>query len=1298
PFDVSTSGDNNVTIKLPEITAAGDVAVTVKYNGSDIYLPSTGVDEDGNEFKNIIVERQKVYITVETDVDSVYIGEDVIITGKLTDDMGNDLTNTLVMLNITGQANLIPVWTNSTGGYTYDYTTDTVGEIFVNATFTDYTNKYNNATNNTTFTVGKIPTNTSVAIVNTTLGNVTINVTVIDVYQKPVPNGTVYVYDEAYTDVIANGTVVNGFVESITIPVDKAGEVKVVVEYQEDVNYLASNATNETSGDEIITIDVTKIPTITSVEILNNTLGNVTIAVNVTNMTGELVSEGKVKVFDSDATEIANATLTGGRTTIKLPVQNSGQIKVVVEYQENDYYLASNATNKTTGEEKITIDVNPMDTSITVNATSPVKTLHNTTITGKLTDEYNNIIPKAEVTIKVDNQTIGVVKTDETGTYVINHTAPVGLHEVTVDYPGDKNHNPSNNTTTFEVVKQDPIINATIDDVKVGNNTVEVNLTDEDGNPIDDVDVVIKDEDGKVIGNGTVHDGKVEIDVPLEPGKQVLTVETIGDDNYNPATTTVEVEVPKYKTNVTVDPIENITVGNSTDITGVLKDEFNNTMPYANITLLVNDEEIQVKTDENGRYNYSYPADATGIYNVTVRYKGNDTHEPSQTNTTFEVVTRSVTIVVNPMDGIVEDNITIQANITDMYGLAVDKGEVLFKINGITLREGGKLTGNDTLRVPVSDGTAIYTFVATRELLGSKNITAVYIANDDYNENRTDGTTHANVTLRTAEIIISTNPERGNQKENITLIANVYDITHNLRNVRPIDDDASFVIFKVNGLTLKDDAGNALLVPVHNGIAQADYYIPAGMGGMKSNTGQYKDYNITAEYYHPDYYDVTNNSVFNINRADNVTFKVNNLGIVNRTLNVEADLVDKDGDNLVGENIVAVKINGLTLKDDEGNVITYPVKNGKVDLDIPLPDTFKEIKNITLVTGNREAYSNATLTTSNITTSPSKITITDITGIVEENITFSAYVTDEYDNPLSGGYVIFKLNGQILRKGGTIGGNNTILKIGVKGGWANYTMPANYKLINAVKLDAAYSGNANYDSSRASPSSKVNITLRIPHVVVTTIPNITRQSQILTITVNVTDWTHGESNIAPINSKSSYAILKINGITVKDKNNETVKLPIRNGSGEYKYNVPQAFGGINYPKSDLINYNVTAKYTHNDYYNGQNATVFNVEQSSTSITFNKVNYSSASGKISIQAQIKDYQNKTVKGDTKFNVKINGVTIKEDDSNAKMFISENGVINITVDSVSKNPTSITVVTQERCAYASTRTTTNNIVKT
>ncbi|RAP54192.1 MAG: hypothetical protein BZ137_03565, partial [Methanosphaera sp. rholeuAM130] len=66
--------------------------------------------------------------------------------------------------------------------------------------------------------------------------------------------------------------------------------------------YLSSKAINEsaidTPDEEVVIIDVTKIPTKTTVEVLNNTLGNVTIGVTVTNMTESPVETGEVYVKD----------------------------------------------------------------------------------------------------------------------------------------------------------------------------------------------------------------------------------------------------------------------------------------------------------------------------------------------------------------------------------------------------------------------------------------------------------------------------------------------------------------------------------------------------------------------------------------------------------------------------------------------------------------------------------------------------------------------------------------------------------------------------------------------------------------------------------------------------------------------------------------------------------------------------------------------------------------------------------------------------------------------------------------
>ena len=102
-------------------------------------------------------------------------------------------------------------------------------------------------------------------------------------------------------------------------------------------------------------------------------------------------------------------------------------------------------------------------------------------------------------------------------------------------------------------------------------------------NPVDDVPVVIKDENGTVIGEGTIVDGTVDITVPLGPGDHELTVETLETDDYEPNTATLPVSVPKFETELTVDPVEGATLGEDTTISGNLTDEYGNAIPNADI-------------------------------------------------------------------------------------------------------------------------------------------------------------------------------------------------------------------------------------------------------------------------------------------------------------------------------------------------------------------------------------------------------------------------------------------------------------------------------------------------------------------------------------------------------------------------------------------------------------------------------------------------------------------------------------------------------------------------------------------
>ncbi|MDO5825623.1 MAG: carboxypeptidase regulatory-like domain-containing protein [Methanosphaera sp.] len=1274
--------DSQGYYELNTTAEVGPHDVEVKYPGNGTYSPANEsttftVDKIGVDIDAEVVESNPINTTIKVDV---------------VDDDGNPVDGVKVTIK-DEDGNEIGTGILEDG--TVDITVPLGPGEHPLTIETEETDDYESSSEGLTVIVPKFDTELEVdPIEDVVLGeNAIIGGKLTDEYGNNITNAEIIITVNDGEEIPTTTDEYGNY--EITYPVDQLGENKVVVKYSGDDDH--ENATVET------TFNVGKIPTKTTVTVLNNTATNVTIGVKVTNTTAnkDSVTKGTVVVKDIDGNALVSQNLTNGEANITIPVDGSGKLLVQVEYQENDIYLASNATNESAAgkpTETITvIDVEAVDSNLTVSTDAPVKANESVTINGTLKDEYGNPIPNAPIDLSIDGEYVGNAITDDKGNYVFVTQPQTGDHTATVEYPGNETYNSANASTDFTVDKIALGTEANVTDTNPNNTTIQVNVTDEDGNPVDDVEVVIKDENGTVIGNGTVHNGTVNITVPLEPGNHDLTVETIPTDDYEPTTTDITVDVPKHNSTITPNPVKNTTYGNTTEISGKLTDEDGNPIPYADVTITVNGEEIPVQTDKNGVYNYTYPADTVGVNNVTVKYDGDDAHESTEVKSQFEVSKAGISIMVNPIKSYVEEEIILQANVTDANGDKITEGKVIFKINGVTLKEGGKLSGTTVLKVPVVDGVAKYTFTATKELISAKNITAVYIENEHYAENRTDGKTPANVSLRTAQVIASTQPEIGIQRQNITLVADIYDITHNLRDVRPINDAGSYVIFKVNGLTVKDSDGNVLKVPVVNGVAKTDYYIPNGMGGMKGNTGAYKNYTVTAVYHHPDYYDVRNTSNFNIEREDNVSFVVDDVKIDNRTVSIDANLVEADGDNLVGTNVVGVKINGLTLMDENGKPVLFNATNGVVDIDFKLPDNVKEVKNITLTTGNREAYGSATTTISKIAKQASVITVSPVTGIVEENITLSARVTDTYGNPVDGGYVIYKLNGQTLRKGGLLEGDNPIVKIGVKNGWANYTFVANNKLVSSKKIDAAYSGNANFNSSKTSTSSKVNITLRKAQVVVTATPIMAQQNKNIVFRINVTDKTHNKNNVAPINSVKSLATLKINGITLTDANNKTVQVSIRNGTGSYTYKIPQGVGGKVLGTDDYKNYTVVAHYTHPNYVDASNQTTYNIEQSTTSVQFYNVTFNQATKKITINAQIKDYQKNNVVGNTRFNIKVNGVTMKNESGDVIKYSSTDGKISLTIDSITSNPKEVMIVTLGREAYSSTRATYTTLIK-
>ena len=92
---------------------------------------------------------------------------------------------------------------------------------------------------------------------------------------------------------------------------------------------------------------------------------------------------------------------------------------------------------------------------------------------------------------------------------------------------------------------------------------------------------------------------------------------------------------------------------------------------------------------------------------------------------------------VNKTKGVMGDKLTLTAKVTDINGNPVKNGYVIFKINGITIKDNGQLNGsNENLKVCVSNGIATTNITAYLNIRSGKNITSVYAGSSTYESSR----------------------------------------------------------------------------------------------------------------------------------------------------------------------------------------------------------------------------------------------------------------------------------------------------------------------------------------------------------------------------------------------------------------------------------------------------------------------------------------------------------------------------------------------------------------------------------
>jgi len=316
----------------------------------------------------------------------------------------------------------------------------------------------------------------------------------------------------------------------------------------------------------------------------------------------------------------------------------------------------------------------------------------------------------------------------------------------------------------------------------------------------------------------------------------------------------------------------------------------------------------------------------------------------------------------------IDEQLQLKATVTDNRNSKVTGGYVIFKLNGITIKDNKKLTGStNSLKVYLKDGVAFTSVTADLNMRNAKNITAIYSGSSTYNPSRSN-TAEVKIALRNASIVVSSNVKKIKQGQYLTLNAKVYDITNKQRTTTLTPYSDEYVYFKVNGITLKNSTGSTLKVKVVNGTAITKYYVPLGLSGITDGkTFTVKNHTILAGYSNKNYYPTaTNTSTFQTERSDiTINFQKVTIHPLTHKANITANIKDYLGNNVIGPNKLAIKVNGITLK-NSNTTRYFTVQNGNINLqNIQIP-SYSSYNSIEIVTQDRLAYKSQRNTTTRI--------------------------------------------------------------------------------------------------------------------------------------------------------------------------------------------------------------------------------------------------------------------------------------------------------------------------------------------
>ncbi|OED29630.1 Ig-like domain repeat protein [Methanosphaera sp. WGK6] len=685
--------ETNDNIKDNDVTSSNNAYAVVLDHGNNIKLEDNTLKAiNTNKIYNKNAEeptdetRTETIITLDIPEPEAEIGETITITVTLTDINGQKIKQEDITLKIGTFTTKIT--TDNTGSTTYTYkATQAQKDIKVTATYAGNTQYQPSTSDEKTINVEGLETKINIETDSIKTVNNKTNITgTLTSKNNPLSQAPITI-----TLTIKDKTT------QINTITDKEG--KFTVEYTPTTtgtmnikaNYAGNNTYNPSQ--DTTWADIELAQTTLSIDTINNVKIDEKITIQ-----GTLIDEfnnklsGKTIIITiNEKTTLTTTTDTNGKYTYTIEANTLGENTITVDFKGDDTYTKSYNNIKFTTN-KLTTNIN---LKINNQNQATVTIGDKIIISGTLTDEFNKPITNAIIKLTIDKTNYNL-ETDNTGKYTYTYTTTTIKENIPVQVTYDETtkYTTTSTTSTFNVediktVNTQLTINTIPETTITKTVTITGYLTSTRG-ALANQNIIIKINNQQVStttdANGkytytykTVNTGSNTVEVLYEENKPYLSTK---------ATTSFEVTKISTSLSTKVNNEEELVVviaGYKYNITGTLKDEFNNPISKATIKITVGQNNYTTTTNSQGIFTLTTKApNTTGTYIITAKYNGNITYDVSTDETEFDVIKVGTTINLTNTTKHVGENVTIIASILDTNKKAVN-GTVTLALNGKTL-------------------------------------------------------------------------------------------------------------------------------------------------------------------------------------------------------------------------------------------------------------------------------------------------------------------------------------------------------------------------------------------------------------------------------------------------------------------------------------------------------------------------------------------------------------------------------------------------------------------------------------